>query len=314
LLQDFSKGEAPGIYCILNAGGKGKVMGYAHILNLYKNQDILIFKRCYAMEKIHGSSAHVSWKKDRIPQISFFSGGEKHENFVKIFDQENLLKKFEEMGCENVVVFGEVYGGKCQKMSNTYGKDMKFIAFDVKIGDVWLTVPDAAQVAASLGLGFVHYVEISTDLAEIDAQRDADSVQAVRNGMGEGHKREGVVLRPLIEVRKNNGERICAKHKRDDFSETKTPRKVTDEELQVLTEANAIADEWVTENRLSHVLQRFPNCGIQDTGRIIAAMVEDVTREAEGEITDNKEARKVISKRTAEMFKRRIKEALNDVK
>jgi hypothetical protein len=29
-------------------------MGYASIPNLYKNQEILIFKRCYALEKIHG--------------------------------------------------------------------------------------------------------------------------------------------------------------------------------------------------------------------------------------------------------------------
>jgi len=29
-------------------------MGYAHIENLYKNQEILMFKRCFAMEKIHG--------------------------------------------------------------------------------------------------------------------------------------------------------------------------------------------------------------------------------------------------------------------
>lgn len=37
-------------------------MGYMHIDNLYKNQDMLIFRECYALEKIHGTSAHVSWK------------------------------------------------------------------------------------------------------------------------------------------------------------------------------------------------------------------------------------------------------------
>ena len=29
-------------------------MGYAHIENLYKCQDILMFRECYATEKIHG--------------------------------------------------------------------------------------------------------------------------------------------------------------------------------------------------------------------------------------------------------------------
>lgn len=50
-------------------------------------------------------------------------------------------------------------------------------------------------------------------------------VQAIRNGMG-SHIREGVILRPLIEVRKNNDERIIVKHKRDEFRETKEHRHV----------------------------------------------------------------------------------------
>ena len=29
-------------------------MGYIHIGNLYKDQEILLFKECYALEKIHG--------------------------------------------------------------------------------------------------------------------------------------------------------------------------------------------------------------------------------------------------------------------
>ena len=51
-------------------------MGYLHIDNLYKNQDILMFKECYAMEKIHGTSAHVSFKAvpDQQATVGFFSG------------------------------------------------------------------------------------------------------------------------------------------------------------------------------------------------------------------------------------------------
>lgn len=29
-------------------------MGYMHINNLYKNQEILMFKECFALEKVHG--------------------------------------------------------------------------------------------------------------------------------------------------------------------------------------------------------------------------------------------------------------------
>ena len=48
-------------------------MGYLHIDNLYKAQDILNFKTCYALEKIHGTSAHLKWDNG---ELTFFSGGE----------------------------------------------------------------------------------------------------------------------------------------------------------------------------------------------------------------------------------------------
>lgn len=54
-------------------------MGYLHIENLYKNQDIMMFKECYALEKIHGTGAHVKWKN---AQVEYFSGGAQNEVFT----------------------------------------------------------------------------------------------------------------------------------------------------------------------------------------------------------------------------------------
>lgn len=34
-------------------------MGYMHIDNLYKDARVLSFKHVYALEKIHGTSAHI---------------------------------------------------------------------------------------------------------------------------------------------------------------------------------------------------------------------------------------------------------------
>lgn len=278
-----------------------------HIDNLYKNQDVLAFKECYALEKIHGTSAHVSWKEKKL---NFFAGGCSHENFVKLFNQDALGKAFEGIGAPEVTVFGEAYGGKLQGMSGTYGKELKFIAFDVKIDDNWLAVPQAEDVCKGLGIEFVHYVKISTDLAEIDKQRDAESVQAVRNGMGPGKKREGVVLRPPFEVKKNNGERVMSKHKIEEFAERQNVPPVADPaKLKALADAQAIAEEWVTPMRLTHVLDKL-GCGtdISKTGDVVKAMVEDVLREGSGEIVDSKDARSAIGRKTAEIFKTRIKE------
>jgi hypothetical protein len=45
------------------------------------------------------------------------------------------------------------------------------------------------------------------------------------------------------------------------------------------------------------------NVSIEDTGKIISAMVEDVTREASREIVDNQNVRKAIGSKTARLFK-----------
>ena len=296
-------------------------MGYMHIDNLYKLQDILMFKKCYALEKIHGSSAHVSWDGN---QLHLFSGGESHEQFAKIFNQDALKAKFLEMGIgpgRKAIVFGEVYGGRCQAMSHTYGKELKFIAFDVNIDECWLDVPKAECFVKDLGLEFVHYVKVSTDLAALDAERDAPSVQAVRNGVttsedfmnGKGKMREGIVLRPLVELRKNNGSRIICKHKGEKFQETKTPRPVVDPaKMQVLADAETVAEEWVTATRLQHVLDKLPGHSMEKMREIIAAMTEDVLREGSGEIVESETVKKAIGKKTALAYKDYLKVKLHE--
>jgi hypothetical protein len=284
-------------------------VGYLHISNLYKDQTILLFKEVYALEKIHGTSAHISWKDGKI---HFFSGGEKHDNFVKLFDTFKLTEAFQAIGHPKVTVFGEAYGGKQQGMAHRYGKQLKFVVFDVKVGDCWLDVPNAHRFAERLGLEFVHYKRVSTDLAALDAERDAPSEQARRNGVEGDQPREGVVLRPIREFCDSSGHRIISKHKRPEERETKTHREVVDPaKLKVLEEASAIADEWVTPTRLEHVLDKLGPVNIQDTSKVIAAMIEDVVREGKGEIVDSKEARKAIGVLTAKLFKKRLQDALH---
>lgn len=310
-----------------------------HIQNLYKEQTILLFKECYALEKVHGTNAKIEWKRNPSNetqyQLVFFSGGTKYETFVSLFDKDKLIEAFKAMGItdRDITVYGESYGGKEQGMSETYGKVAKFIAFDVQIGDCWLDVPKAEKVAHDLGLDFVYYTKVSTDLAELDRERDAPSVQAIRNGIStlpEGvevpkvcadnpwllrnftvynpKKREGVVLRPLIEITKNNGNRVICKHKGDDFKETTTPRPVVDPaKMKVLADAQAVADEWVTATRLQHVLDKLPGHSIEKMRDIIAAMTEDVLREGVGEIVDSPAVRKAISTKTALTYKDYLK-------
>jgi len=294
-------------------------VSYLHIDNLYKNQDILLFRDCYATEKVHGTSAHLTFKRekglepagDRL-HLSLFAGGIKSEDFAKLFDAPALLAKFHAQDLDEMTVYGEAYGGKCQGMSKTYGKALAFIVFEVSIKGTWLNVMGAENVAKALGLEFVPYRFVHTDLASIDEQRDAPSIVAERRGCGNDKMREGIVLRPPIEVIKSNGGRIIAKHKRPEFCETMTPREVNPDKLKVLHETEAIVNEWVTEMRLTHVLQAFtPDLiDVNLTGDIIKAMLADIEREAAGEVELSRDARKGIGAKTAQMFQRRLRQGL----
>jgi hypothetical protein len=286
-------------------------MGYLHIKNLYASKNILLFKECYALEKIHGTSAHVSYdvEKPEGSQLRFFSGGAKYEEFVKLFNQEELLEKIKSIGYTKFTLYGEAYGGKMQRMSATYGPSLKFIAFDAWVAERWLEVPRAEQYANNLGLEFVHYKRVPATVEALDAERDAFSVQAIRNGCGNDKLREGIVARPLMEFSYGTDEnsRIICKHKREEFRETKSVRTVESEEKRWVLEGVAlIIDEWVTPMRLEHILDKMgetESISIEKTKGVIARMTEDVLRESDGEVVDTMPLRKEIGNRTAKLFK-----------
>lgn len=294
-------------------------MGYAHIDNLYKNANIRMFRECFAMEKVHGTSAHVRLRKvvnigspfDIDVEVIYYAGGASHDSFVKIFDEPALKAAFLAVPeLTDVTVYGEAYGGKLQGMSDTYGKQLRFIAFDVLISERWLSVESADLMAQKLGFEFVPYERISTDQAALDAERDRPSRVAVRRGITEPKISEGVVLRPIVEVTLNNGTRICAKHKRVEFSERASKKDTVADpgKLEVLKKADEIAKEWVTPMRLQHVTDKLAAAEgrpleMKDTGNVIRAMVEDVTREGAGEIEMSKEAERAIGAAASKLFR-----------
>lgn len=303
-------------------------MGYAKIPNLYRPeaQTILMFKEVWALEKIHGTSAHITFeydltKADPADQITYFSGGTNPVTFANLFSKEALLRSFPKLGPAHITVFGESYGGKEQGMSYLYGPTPKFIAFDVRIGGdegYFLSVPEAHTFATSLGLEFVFYKRVPTDLAVLDLERDAGSAQAIRNNIDitkcRSLLREGIVLRPLVEMH-YRGHRICAKHKSDKFGcggERKNTPKIDDpEKLKLYTDAQEAAEEFVTVMRLHHVIGKMAQpIGIEKIPEVIHAMIADIELEAKGEILENDETRKAISRKTVAIFKKHIQQIL----
>ena len=92
---------------------------------------------------------------------------------------------------------------------------------------------------------------------------------------------------------------------------TKSKREVSPEQLKVLSDAKEVAEEWVTNKRLEHVLQKFPqDVGMENMGDIIKAMISDVYREGRDEIVESKPVEKAIGKTTVKLFKAKLQNKL----
>lgn len=130
--------------------------------------------------------------------------------------------------------------------------------------------------------------------------------------------REGVVLRPPFEVTLNNGKRLIAKHKSEAFSERASKKDVDPTKIVELETAQAVADEFVTAERLNHVVSQLiagrdcKDVSIADTGAIIRLMIEDVLREGAGEAEDTPAVRKALGATTAKLFKRKLETSLEE--
>lgn len=296
-------------------------MGYAHINNFYKDKRILAFKECIAMEKVHGTSTHIFIKKDETGKISvgYFNGGFHKpvleglypEDILKTIAEELFFPKCKDPNKARLIAFyGEGYGGNMQKMSHIYGKEKRFICFDVAVtsqeNDTWLSIPYAKDLAIKFGFEFVPYSIIPATVEDIEAEANKHSIVAEIRGCGK-QMREGVVVRPL-EPYTLNGARVVCKQKSKAYNELMHPPSPSETKLHLEKEAEKIAENWVTETRLEHVLDKFeePANDINFIPDVVKAMMRDVEREGEGEIEWNNKVKRAISVKTATLFKRKI--------
>ena len=286
-------------------------MGYLKITNLYKRPEYLhLFKTVYVLEKIHGTSAHISIDSNGV---SLFSGGAKHEQFVELFDKDHLFEiyKNSSLADKKVVLYGEAYGGKMQGMSKTYGDKLSFIVFEIELTlndgtEVWLEPPEAERWAKEFGQEFVWYTTCENTLENLDKYKNQPSQLSLAKGLGE-NLAEGIVTKPLYECYDRRGGRWILKHKIDKFGETKTPREVDPNKAQEVFRGQAVADEFVTEMRLSHVLDKGSYRSEKDIPALIQAMLDDIRTECGDEIEESKHVIRAVGGKTVALFKERLR-------
>lgn len=187
------------------------------ILNDFRNPTVAYLKNntWVFTEKIDGTNIRIHWDGHKV---EFGGRTDKAQIPVHLLDKLNELfvtteaeELFEQTwGDKDVILFGEGYGPKIQS-GGAYRDDVSFILFDVLVGDNYQEREWVEKTAQMFGVDVVPIVLVGAI---------EDGVNYVmthpKSTMGTAMM-EGVVGRPMVELRDRRGERVIVKIKWDDF-------------------------------------------------------------------------------------------------
>ena len=168
-------------------------------------------------EKIDGTNIRVHWDGHKV---TFGGRTERAQIPAKLveflnntFGGETNAQLFEQkFGDTEVTLYGEGYGPGIQGVGGLYRNNVSFILFDVLIGDFWLKRDSVEDIAKTFGIDAVPVVGCGT-LAEAVNIVMSKPVSTIGTA-----PMEGIVARPLVEVRDRMGRRVIVKIKVRDFT------------------------------------------------------------------------------------------------
>jgi RNA ligase (TIGR02306 family) len=175
---------------------------YTDIENIRKYGEVLVpGEPVIITEKIHGTNARYAYKDGGLWVGSHNLVKETDDNniYSRIAKEYALIQRLDAAGLDNVVLFGEIYGGAVQKGFDYGLKDPKLILFDIFSLEEgkYLDWFDFVECAEKLGLPVVPVINkngIFTSIYDIMQLAEGPSVMP-----GAKHVREGFVLKPYKE-------------------------------------------------------------------------------------------------------------------
>jgi len=174
-------------------------------------------------EKIDGTNIRVGWEYYE-PQLDvpgvwrLAYGGRTDKAQMLTFLLTKLQELFDEFDwaeefSDGIILYGEGYGARIQKGGGKYiSNGVDFMLFDVKIGNWWLKREDVEGIAQKLGIDVVPIIHTGTISEGIDIVRSG-----LTSTFGD-FEAEGLVLKPIVELKSKNGHRIITKLKHKDFA------------------------------------------------------------------------------------------------
>ena len=237
--------------------------------------EIFSVKEVVATEKLHGSTFRVGFPMGMASTDDVVYGSHEtvyvhgsHEFFplgraVQWFSEkpELLAKMWETIksyGFSDATVFGEAFGPgiKAKGIKYSTGQDMLFRAFDIMVGENFLTYDLFCEVIDKMGLPRVHEVwRGDPTIAAFDSLLEVPSREATLNGITDASNlAEGVVIRSNPLLRTVFGEWLIVKHKSKKFSEVAEAESTP--KTREASPADTFAATYVTEGRILNALAR----------------------------------------------------------
>ncbi len=186
--------------------------------NIYRNETIEFLKDIdwEFTEKIDGTNIRIIWDGHKV---SYYGRTDKAQipsqlmnRLIELFGGDVNEEMFEQkFGDTPVMLVGEGYGAKIQKNGSDYRQDNDFILFDVCINDNYLSRENVKNIANCFNIDIVPTIMIGK------LQEGVNFVKSKPNSKIGTAKSEGLVARPLIELKDKNGKRIIVKIKVCDF-------------------------------------------------------------------------------------------------
>ena len=163
-------------------------------------------------EKVDGTNIRVIWDGENV---TFRGKTDNAQLYVPLV--ERLQEKFYSGAMAQifdgpVCLYGEGYGAKIQKGGGNYIQDsVDFALFDVLIGDNWLERNNVEDIAGKLQIMIAPVIGKGSLYEAIErCKKGFDSQWG-------SFMAEGIVARPIIEMKDRRGHRIITKIKCKDF-------------------------------------------------------------------------------------------------
>lgn len=189
------------------------------IFGTYRDETVkyLRFNDWQFTEKIDGTNISVEWDGHAVSFHGRTERAQIPKHLLEYLEKTFLTTEAEELfeqtyGDKSVILYGEGYGAKIQNGGN-YRSDVSFILFDVLIGDNWQEREWVEKTAKMFGIDVVPVVFVGSLEEGIDYVMEHHP-STIGTAM-----MEGVVGRPMVEMRDRLGKRIIVKIKWEDFKE-----------------------------------------------------------------------------------------------